>query len=90
MVAMAKRLKEKGIPFIWLVYSTENIGFDISNFIMMKPELDIRDYIADADYLIQLSDTESYAYSIVEAACLGRNPIIVLKCQCWMRQYKKR
>ena len=45
---------------------------------MMKPELDIRDYIADADYLIQLSDTESYAYSIVEAACLG-TPIIATK-----------
>ena len=76
MVAMAKRLKEKGMPFIWLVYSTENIGFDISNFVMMQPELDIRDYIADADYLVQLSDTEGYAYSIVEAACLGTPAIV--------------
>lgn len=75
MVAMAKRLKEKGIPFNWLVYSDRTIDCDTSHFIMMQPELNIRDYIADADYLVQLSDTESYAYSIVEAACLG-TPII--------------
>lgn len=76
MVAMAKRLKEREIPFIWLVYSTDNIGFDVSNFVMMQPELDIRDYIADADYLVQLSDTEGYAYSLVEAMCLG-TPVLV-------------
>lgn len=78
MIAMAKRLKEKGIPFNWFVYSTTDLTSETSHFIMMKPELDIRDYIADADYLIQLSDTESYAYSIVEAACLG-TPIVASK-----------
>lgn len=78
MIAMAKRLKEKGIPFNWFVYSTTDLTSDTSHFIMMQPELDIRDYIADADYLIQLSDTESYAYSIVEAACLG-TPIVASK-----------
>lgn len=76
MVAMAKRLKQRDIPFIWLVYSTDNIGFDVSNFVMMQPELDIRDYIADADYLVQLSDTEGYAYSLIEAVCLG-TPVLV-------------
>lgn len=78
MIAMAKRLKEKGIPFNWFVYSTTDLTSDTSHFIMMQPELDIRDYIADSDYLIQLSDTESYAYSIVEAACLG-TPIVASK-----------
>ena len=58
MVAMAKRLKERGIPFYWFVYSTGTENYDLSNFILMQPELNIRDYIANADYLVQLSDTE--------------------------------
>jgi hypothetical protein len=42
----------------------------------MKPRLDIRDYIADADYLVQLSDTEAFSYSILESLCLG-TPVII-------------
>lgn len=41
----------------------------------MKPTLDIRNYIADCDYLVQLSDTEGYPYSILESLCLG-TPVI--------------
>ena len=42
----------------------------------MAPRLDIRDYIADADYLVQLSDTEAFSYSILESLCLG-TPVII-------------
>ena len=35
----------------------------------------ILDYIANADYLVQLSDTEGYSYSIVEALSVG-TPVI--------------
>lgn len=48
----------------------------------MKPTLDIRNYIAEADYLVQLSDSEGFCYSIVEALELGipvlTTPITVL------------
>jgi hypothetical protein len=42
----------------------------------MKPRLDIRDYIADSDYLVQLSDTEAFSYSVLESLSLG-TPVIV-------------
>ena len=76
MQKLAQRLNERGIQFYWLVFTNERPTSDIPNFIYMKPTLDIIGYIKDADYLVQLSDTESYAYSIVEAACLG-TPVLV-------------
>ena len=30
----------------------------------MNPRLDIRDFIAGSDYLVQLSDTEAWSYSV--------------------------
>lgn len=76
MIAMAKRLKEKGIPYNWFVYSDRTIDCNTSHFVMMQPELDIRDYIADADYLVQLSDTEAWPYSPIEAMSLG-TPLVI-------------
>ena len=45
----------------------------------MKPRLDILDYVANADYLVQLSDNEGFCYSVVEALCAG-TPVIVTPC----------
>jgi glycosyltransferase involved in cell wall biosynthesis len=45
----------------------------------MKPRLDILDYIADADYLVQLSDNEGFCYSVVEALTQDV-PVIVTPC----------
>ena len=50
--------------------------YQMKMLIYMKPRLDIRDYIADADYLVQLSDTEAFSYSILESLCLG-TPVII-------------
>jgi hypothetical protein len=45
----------------------------------MKPRLDITNYIANADYLVQLSDNEGYCYSVIEALSAG-TPVIVTPC----------
>ena len=37
----------------------------------MPPTLDIYDYIKDADYLVQLSDSEGFGFSIIESMMLG-------------------
>jgi glycosyltransferase involved in cell wall biosynthesis len=42
----------------------------------MEPQLNIRDYIAKADYVVQLSDTEAYCYTMMESLML-KVPIIV-------------
>jgi hypothetical protein len=44
----------------------------------MQPELNIRNYIADADYTVQLSDTEAYCYTMIESLLL-KTPVIVTK-----------
>lgn len=67
---LADELNKNNIPFEWQIFTT-NIDINIDNVIVRKPKLDILDYIAEADYLVQLSDSEGYCYSIVEALKLG-------------------
>lgn len=42
---------------------------------MMKPTLNIREYIKKADYVVQLSDTEAFCYTLVESLLEG-TPLI--------------
>ena len=76
MIILANELAKHSIPFIWLVFTNDFEKIDNPNVIYMNPRLDIRDYIADSDYLVQLSDTEGYPYSILESLCLS-TPVIV-------------
>lgn len=72
MLKLAKKLDDADIPYIWYVFTNnKRIKSPNKNIIFMDPELDISKYIADADYLVQLSKTEGYAYSVVESLILG-------------------
>ncbi len=72
---LAQLLNEKNIPFVWYVFSTHNITSKkhdhINGIVNMPYTLDIASWIKECDYLVQLSDTESFCYSIVEALELG-------------------
>ena len=77
MVTFADALDAAGIPFHWDVYTdasarTQPFNKSVS---ILPQRLDILDFIANADYLVQLSDTEGYSYSIVEALSVG-TPVI--------------
>lgn len=76
MEKLARMLDDEGIPFRWDVFSNQPIPFKNPNVIKREPRYDITDFIADADYLVQLSDYEGYAYTVYEALCLGV-PVIV-------------
>lgn len=76
MEILAKALHNKGIPFIWLVFTNDKLKSDLEELIYMKPRLDILGYIKESDYLVQLSDTEGFAYSINESLNL-KIPVIV-------------
>lgn len=77
MVKFADGLEKAGIPFMWFVFTDDkHQTFPSDHVIKLPPTYDILDYIADADYLVQLSDTEGYSYSIVEALSVG-TPVIV-------------
>lgn len=72
MRILAKKLNAANIPFIWLVFTNNtDIKSDVKNVVFMPSELKITDYIAEADYLVQLSKTEAFAYSLVESLALG-------------------
>ena len=75
MIILANELTKKKIPFIWLVFTNDRNAIDNPNVVYMQPRLDIRDYIANADYLVQLSDTEAWCYSVLESLLLG-TPVI--------------
>ena len=76
MVTLSQALDAANIPYIWTVYTDGGGVFKSPNVIVRPPRLDIIDYIADADYYVQLSDAEGYCYSVVEALTAG-TPVIV-------------
>lgn len=72
MEKLVTLLQKYNIPFIWLIFSNnKEKAEDIPGVFYMSPTLNIYDYIKDADYLVQLSDSEGFGFSIVESMMLG-------------------
>ena len=76
MIKLADALDAAGIPYLWTIFTNDTNAIKNPNIVYMKPRLDVIDFIANADYLVQLSDTEGYSYSLIEALSVG-TPIIV-------------
>lgn len=72
----AKALDKAGIPFTWDIFTDDSVPIDHPSIFWRKRRLDVVDFIADADYLVQLSDTEGEPYSLNEALSVG-TPVIV-------------
>jgi glycosyltransferase involved in cell wall biosynthesis len=68
---MAKRLNEKKIPFIWQAFTNEPLKDNIDGLIRREVTFNIDSYIKDSDFLIQLSNCESWGYSTAQAFELG-------------------
>lgn len=79
IIKLGEMLDDAGIPYIWLIFTNDWDVIKNPNIIYMKPKLNIIDYIADSDYLVQLSDTESFCYSVIESL-LVKTPVIVTDC----------
>lgn len=84
--ALDRYCEKTGRHYIWTIFTnpTSNVNVNSKNIAFMKPRVDVRPYIADADYLVQLSnDMETYGYSINEAWGYGvpvvRTPLSVCK-----------
>lgn len=82
MVALGKALDKAGIAYTWEVFTNDKYAIPNDNIVWRTPRLDILPYIADADYLVQLSNSEGYCYSVVEALTLG-TPVIVTPCEVY-------
>ena len=75
MEKLGNALNDAGINYIWYVFTNDTEAIKNDNIVYMKPRLDVGKWIAKADYVVQLSDTEACSYTINEA--LYRNiPVI--------------
>lgn len=79
MIKFAKMLDDAEIPYLWTIFTNDTKVIDNPNIIYIKPRLDIINYIANSDYLVQLSDNEGFCYSVVESLLVG-TPVIVTNC----------
>ena len=77
MIKLGEALDKLGVDYEWDIYSNRGINQKLSPHMHLKStKLNIIDDIAQADFLVQLSDNEGYCYSIVEALNLGV-PVVV-------------
>lgn len=82
MVKLANALRKAEIEFVWFVFSHQETKLT-EGMVKLPETLNVKDYIAKCDYLVQLSDSEGFGYSIVEALEMGvpviTTPVDVLK-----------
>lgn len=84
MVEFGKLLDQANIPYLWTIFTNDSNRIANPNIIYMKPKLDITDYIANADYLVQLSNNgEGYGYTIAESLLVG-TPVICTPCEAFI------
>lgn len=83
--ALDRYCEKTGKHYLWTIF-TNSVRESITspNVAVMKPRPDVRPYIADADWLVQVSNNmETYCYSINEALSYGtrivRTPLSVSK-----------
>jgi len=75
MLKLIEELKKRNIKFRWTIFTNKDTykinPLDIEEVMFMKPRYDLWDYIKEADYVVQLSDTEGYSYTINESLQYG-------------------
>lgn len=73
---LSEMLDKAGIKYNWDIYTNQNCKFTSPNIHVKAPKLDLTKEMAEATYLVQLSNAEAYCYSVVEALMLG-TPVII-------------
>ena len=79
MMQLCKLLSDRGIRFQWLLFTDERCPVTpYTGFLNMgaQPNDVVLDYMADADYVVQLSDHEGFCYAVHEALSVG-TPVLV-------------
>lgn len=71
MRILAKMLNDKGISFTWLNFADGKMENPPKNFYNVGVSYNMQGMIKKADYLVQLSDSECWSYSCLEALTYG-------------------
>lgn len=75
-IKFAEMLDRAGIKYIWLYFGDKPMKNAPDNMIYCGLKVDIKPFIAKADYLVQLSGAEAFSYSLLESLeC--HTPVIV-------------
>lgn len=82
MQKLANELDANNIPYQWLIFTNGQHLIGGKGIVYCEPRLDIRNFIAESDYLVQLSDTEAFCYSVLESLYLN-TPVIVTPISCF-------
>ena len=84
--ALDRYCNKTGRHYVWSIFTNPKLKITINspNVAIMKPRVDVRPYIAEADYVLQLSnDMETYCYTMNEALGYGvpvvTTPLSVVK-----------
>lgn len=76
MIQLANMLEEKGIEYEWGYFAESPISNAPEGLVFHPATSSISKYIAEADYLVQLSSAEAFCYSVVEALEIGTAVIV--------------
>ena len=74
MMQLCQMLADRDIRFQWLLFTDGRVKpMPYLGFLNMgaQPNEIVRDYMADADYVVQLSDHEGFCYSVHESLSVG-------------------
>lgn len=82
IVRVGKKLNKLGRPYIWLIFTNDEIEIDNPNIIYMKPRLNIIDYLKKADIVAQLSNSEAFGFTPNEALIVG-TPVLLMDLPIW-------
>lgn len=84
ILEIIKELEAKDIDYLWFIASPmedQELAWDLlknRRVISISPDMNRRALLRRVDYLVQLSDTESYCYSVREALSVG-TPVIATR-----------
>lgn len=76
IIKLAEMLDKEGVDYEWTVYSNRHLPKASPNIKRLDTKLDLTKEVAEATYLVQLSDHEAFGLSVAEALTLG-TPVIV-------------
>lgn len=76
MRRLADMLNSAAIPFVWLNYSDGKLPDPPKNFINCPPTKDIQSIMKKADYVVSLSDSECWSFTVLESLQVG-TPLII-------------
>lgn len=76
MRRLCAMLHEANIPFIWLNFSEGQMREAPIGFYNLGMTDNVQDFMQKADYVVQLSDSEAFSYTLLEALMINK-PVIV-------------